>query len=174
MNTTFQTERLIIRPHRLEDFGAYSAYRADPDVMRYMHSGPANEEDSWLKFQSIAGHWEYMGYGNWAIEEKVSGSYIGNLGFMDKKRPSSHPASGAPEMGWLVAQKAWNKGYATEAVSAALVWARKEFGKNARVVCVIDHENIASQRVADRAGFKQFAKSERGSRERFVYERSLA
>jgi RimJ/RimL family protein N-acetyltransferase len=114
-----------------------------------------------------------MGYGNWAIEERASGAYIGNLGFTDKKRDPSHPASGAPEMGWMLCADAHGKGYATEAINAALDWARDRFGKGARVVCVIDTDNAASQRVAARVGFQKFANIDDDRYKRFAYERIL-
>jgi RimJ/RimL family protein N-acetyltransferase len=173
VQTIVQTERLILRPHRLDDFATYATYRADPQLMRYFRSGPIKEEDAWSGFRGIFGHWELMGYGNWAIEERASGRYIGNLGFTDKKRVTSHPASGAPEMGWLLCAAAQGKGYATEAINAALAWARDHFGQGARVVCVIDIGNAASQRVADKCGFKHFADAERDGHKRFVYEQVL-
>src|ERR1700761_7014108 len=93
------TDRLILRAHKLEDFPAFAAQRADPVVMKYLGKGDLlSEEDAWAKFQSISGHWQMMSYGSWALEEKSSGEYIGSLGYSDKKRPSEHPASGAPEM----------------------------------------------------------------------------
>jgi RimJ/RimL family protein N-acetyltransferase len=174
MTATVQTERLILRPHCLADFATYATYRADPELMRFFRSGPINEEDAWSKFNGIFGHWELMGYGNWAIEERASGAYIGNLGFTDKKRIASHPASGAPEMGWLLCASAHGKGYATEAINAALGWGRDHFGQGARVVCVIDTDNAASQRVAARVDFKQFANIDDGRYKRFAYERILA
>jgi RimJ/RimL family protein N-acetyltransferase len=170
-NPSVETPRLILRAHTLEDFATYASYRADPMLMRYFRSGPIDAEDAWSGFRGIFGHWQLMGYGNWAIEER--GAYIGNVGFTDKKRLASHPASGAPEMGWLLAASAHGKGYATESVSGALGWARAHFGAGARVVCVIDTGNIASQRVADKCGFKHFANAERDGHKRFVYEQSL-
>lgn len=168
-----ETERLILRAHTLDDFATYAAYRADPAVMRYMRSGPIDEEEAWFKFHSMVGHWQFVGYGNWAIAEKSSGRYIGTLGFSDKKRPASHPASGAPEMGWSLGTSAHGKGYATEAVNAALDWGRAHFGKGARIVCVIDTDNAPSQRVAARVGFQQFANIDDGRYKRFAYERIL-
>jgi RimJ/RimL family protein N-acetyltransferase len=171
--TTFSTERLILRPHHLDDFATYATYRADPELMRYFRSGPIKEEDAWSGFRGIFGHWELMGYGNWAIEERASGRYIGNLGFMDKRRDPSHPASGAPEMGWLLCADAHGKGYATEAINAALAWARDHFGKGARVVCVIDTDNAPSLRVAGRVGFKEIARAEYGGHKRVILEQML-
>jgi len=168
-----ETERLILRGHVLEDFRAFAAMRADPAVMKFLGKGDLlDEEESWLRFQSIIGHWNLKGFGTWAIEERASGAVIGGLGYTDKKRPSSHPASGAPEMGWALAASAHGKGFASEALRAALVWGRKFFGA-ARVVCVISDDNAASIRLAEKHGFHQFATSTRYGLGRRVFERIL-
>ena len=168
-----ETPRLILRAHRLEDFAAYAVMRADPVVMKYMGKGDLlSEEEAWSKFQSMAGHWDLLGYGTWAVEEKTSGRLIGGLGFADKKRPPDHPASGAPEMGWSFAASVHGKGFATEALRAALTWGREFFGP-ARTVCVISTENGASIRLAEKHGFKQFATASRYGLGRFVFERNL-
>jgi RimJ/RimL family protein N-acetyltransferase len=167
------TERLILRGHTLEDFPAFAAMRADPVVMKFMGKGDAiDEEEAWTKFQSMAGHWQFKGYGTWAIEECAGGALIGSIGFADKKRPSSHPASGAPEMGWSLAASAHGKGFASEALRAALAWGRAFFGP-ARVVCVISDDNMASIRLAEKHGFQQFATASRHGLGRRVFERML-
>ncbi|HWD50221.1 MAG TPA: GNAT family N-acetyltransferase [Rhizomicrobium sp.] len=171
---TLTTDRLILRAHKLDDFPAFAAQRADPAVMKYLGKGDLlSEEDAWAKFQSIFGHWQMMKYGSWAIEEKSSGEYIGSLGYSDKKRPAEHPASGAPEMGWSLIASAHGKGYASEALKAALHWGREFFGQNARTVCVISDDNIASIRLAEKHGFKQFATASRYGLGRNVFERTL-
>jgi RimJ/RimL family protein N-acetyltransferase len=168
-----ETERLVLRAHTLDDFPAFAAMRADPVVMKYMGKGDLlDEEESWLRFQSMAGHWQLKGFGTWAIQERESGTVIGSLGYADKMRPPSHPASGAPEMGWSLAASAHGKGLATEALRAALVWGRSHFGP-ARVVCVISDDNAASIRVAEKHGFKQFAAASRYGLGRRVFDRTL-
>lgn len=168
------TPRLILRAHAPDDFASYAADRADPAVMRFIGKGDTlDEEEAYRGFLSIAGHWALMGYGNWAVEETASGRRIGNIGFAEKKRPASHPASGAPEMGWALTPSAQGKGYASEAVAAALVWGAEHFGAGARVVCVIGTGNDASVRVAERNGFRQFATASRYGLGRRVFEREL-
>lgn len=168
------TQRLILRAHTLADFPAYAAQRADPVVMRYLGKGDLlSEEEAWTRFVGIPGHWDLLGYGNWAVEEKASGAHVGIFGFADKKRPAQHPASGAPEMGWTLAAPAHGKGYATEAVQAALGWGRDFFGPGARTVCVISDDNAASIRVAQKCGFLQFATASRYGLGRLVFERFL-
>ncbi len=167
------TERLILRGHTLEDFPAFAAMRADPVVMKFIGMGDTlDEEEAWTNFRSIAGHWAYVNFGVWAIEEKAGSTLIGSIGYADKKRPSSHPASGAPEMGWSLASSAHGKGFASEALRAALAWGREFFGP-ARVVCVIGDGNDASVRLAEKHGFKQFATSRRQHLGRRVFERML-
>src|ERR1043165_6801140 len=168
-----ETARLILRGYRLDDFAAFAAMRADPEVMRFVGNGePRSEEESWSSFTGMTGHWQLLGYGSWAAEEKASGELIGNVGFAEKRRPKEHPASGSPEMGWSLARPAPGNGYATEAVRAALAWGRQHFGPK-RTVCVINTENTASIRVAEKSGFRQFAQAERYGKPRFVFERTL-
>jgi RimJ/RimL family protein N-acetyltransferase len=168
-----ETERLILRGFSREDFATYSAMRADPHVMQFIGKGDmVGEEDAWAKFLQILGHWPATGYGMWAVEEKSTNRHIGEVGFADKKRPKEHPASGAPEMGWLLAADAHGKGYATEAVRAGLGWGRAQFGQ-ARVVCVISTGNAASIRVAEKCEFRQFATATRYGLGRLVFEQCL-
>jgi RimJ/RimL family protein N-acetyltransferase len=167
------TDRLILRGATREDFPAYTAQRADPAVMKYLGKGDLlSEEDAWIKFQSMFGHWALKNYGNWAIEEKTTGAYLGSIGYADKKRPQEHPASGVPEMGWSLVASAHGKGVGTEALGAALAWGHDHFGST-RVVCVISEDNIASVRLAQRHGFKQFATASRYGLGRLVFERNL-
>ena len=63
-----------------------------------------------------------MGFGHWAVEEKASGDFIGDLGFADFKRDIQPSIQGLPELGWVLASRAHGKGYATEAVRAAIAW----------------------------------------------------
>lgn len=168
-----ETERLILRGHTLSDFPAYAAMRADPVVMKFVGFGDLlSEEEAWTNFRGIAGHWEYLNFGTWGIEERVSATLIGNVGYTDKKRIAIHPASGAPEMGWSLTPSAHGKGLASEALRAALNWGHAFFGP-VRVVCVIGDGNDASVRLAERHGFKQFATARRQHLGRRVFERVL-
>ncbi|HWA02994.1 MAG TPA: GNAT family N-acetyltransferase [Rhizomicrobium sp.] len=169
-----QTARLLLRGHRTGDFPAFAAMRADPAVMRFIGNGRVlGAEDAWSRFLGIAGHWELMKFGTWAIEELASGEMIGALGFADKKRPASHPASGAPEVGWSLAGSAQGKGFASEALGAVLAWGADFFGAGARTVCVVSDGNDASMRLAERHGFRPFATASRYGIGRRVFERRL-
>ena len=94
-----------------------------------------------------------LGYGYWAVEEKVSGLFIGELGFADFKRDIQLPIEGMPELGWALLPRAHGKGYATEALRAAVSWGDNHFGL-LRTVCIIHRDNHPSFRVAEKLGYK--------------------
>ena len=150
-----ETKRLKLRGHRLEDFVACTAMWADPIVTRYIGGRPLSEEEAWTKFLRYSGHWTVMGFGFWAIEEKESGGFVGELGFADFKREIVPSLDGAPELGWVLASRVHGKGYATEAVRAVVSWGETHFG-SARIFCLINPENLASIRVAEKCGFQEF------------------
>jgi RimJ/RimL family protein N-acetyltransferase len=149
-----ETKRLKLRGHRLEDFIHCAAIWADPIVTRYIGGKPFSEEETWARFLRYAGHWSLLGFGYWAIEEKETGDFVGELGFADFKRDLEPSIKGMPELGWVLASRAHGKGYATEAARAAVAWGETHFGK-ALTVCIIHPENLASIRVAEKCGYKE-------------------
>ena len=93
-----------------------------------------------------------FGYGYWAVERREDGRFIGQIGFADFKRDMTPSIEGLPEMGWLFAADAFGQGYASEAVGAGLDWIDRALAP-AEVVAIIDEANVASIRVAEKAGF---------------------
>lgn len=146
-----ETDRLRLRAHRLDDYPAFAAMWADPVVHRHLSAKPSTPEESWLRLVRYPGMWCFLGYGFWAVEEKASGRCIGDIGYADFKR-GIPVLEGSPEMGWVFASEAHGKGYASEALAAALVWGQAHFGEH-RSACIISPENTASIRVATKAGF---------------------
>ena len=146
---------------------------ADPIVVRHTGDGrPVSEETSWLTLMVIHGHWLVTGYGAWAIVEKSSGRFIGDVGFTNRKRDWGPGLAGVPEMGWALVPSAFGKGYATEAARAALAWARGHFGP-ARVFAITAPENAASIHVAEKCGFAEFKRGESSGRPRIFFDRIL-
>lgn len=149
-----ETDRLVMRGHRLEDFAAYAAARADPAVIRYAGGKPLSEEEAWARFLRVIGHWSLLGFGFWAVEAKASGRPIGEVGFVNFKRDTEPRLGDAPEIGWLLAAEAHGQGYATEAVRAALDWGAVRFGP-VRSVCLIHPDNAPSLRGAENCGYAE-------------------
>ena len=84
---TVETERLILRAPTLEDFAAYATLGTDPDFMRFMTDGSFAQRRRVLVRLSAHGRLvAVMGFGTWAIVEKATGRYIGNTGFIERRR----------------------------------------------------------------------------------------
>lgn len=153
-----ETERLRLRGHEMPDFDSSAAMWADERVTRFIGGKPSAREDSWRRFMTFSGHWKLLGFGYWLIEEKATGAYVGDGGFGNFKR--GLPELGdTPEQGWALMPAMHGKGYATEAVRAMLAWAEPHFGR-ADFVCMIAPENTPSHRVAEKAGYREFKRTE--------------
>jgi RimJ/RimL family protein N-acetyltransferase len=154
-NPTLHTDRLLLRPFRLEDFDTVAAYWADEAVARWTRGGqPIGRSEAWQRFIQHPGHWVLKGYGFWAVEEKATGAMLGETGFIDMQRDYDPAVNGIPEIGWIIAPAAQGKGYATEAAKACVAWGKQHFGP-IRVLAAVNVENLASIRVAEKCGFKE-------------------
>ena len=147
------TERLLLRAHRADDHAGCIAIWSDPQVTGFIGGTPFGAEDIWKRLLQYAGMWSLCGCGSWAVVEKASGRYIGDVGFFDLRREIEPSLQGMLEMGWVLAADAQGKGYASEAVAAACAWGIAH-GSGRRMVCIISPENQPSLRVAEKAGFK--------------------
>jgi RimJ/RimL family protein N-acetyltransferase len=153
-----ETERLVLRGHRAADLPAYAAMWGDPEVVRYIGGRPFTPEETWSRLLRGVGHWAVTGFGYWIVEEKASGRLAGETGLADFKREMTPSLGGAPEAGWVMAPWAHGRGYATEAVRAALAWGDEHL-KPERTVCIIAPENTASIRVAKKCGFEEVSRT---------------
>lgn len=163
---TLTTERLLMRPWREDDLDAYAAMSADPAVMRYIGQGQtADRADAWRAIALYVGHWELRGYGLWALELRDDGGFVGRVGLW---RPEGWPGL---EVGWALARSHWGHGYATEAGRAAIRFAWEVIGA-AEVISLIDPDNGASRRVAERLEMRADGRTTLGTTEVLIYRRS--
>lgn len=168
---TIETERLILRGHRVDDFEAHAALWADPVVTRFIGGQPFSREQSWVRLLRHFGMWQAMGFGFWAVTDKATGRLLGEAGFHDLQRDVTPSLAGTMEAGWGFLPDAHGKGIASEVVSAALAWGDANHpGK--RMTCLIDPQNAASIRVAEKRGFREFARTTYHGGPTILFERS--
>ena len=147
----FETERLIVRKLSHQDVPVLTTILSDPEVMRFSVRGVCDEAAT-RKFvdwclDSYASH----GIGPWALCVKESGDFIGFCGI----GPESIDGVEEINLGYRLAHRFWQQGYATEAVKGVLQYA---FGQKLyeSVVVIIEPEHTASVRVTEKAGFGNY------------------
>lgn len=155
--TTLITERLTLAPVAVSDLEDLVTLWADPAFATAIFPAPLNSEDVWFRLLRDIGHWEALGYGNWAIRETATGAYVGSVGVLDFHRILT-PAFDAPELGWGVAPRLQGRGFAFEALSAALAWCDDTLNPP-RTVCMISPDNAPSHALAKRAGYAPYAET---------------
>ena len=106
-----------------------------------------------MRLLRYSGLWDFLGYGYWAVEERESGRYVGQLGFADFRRGLIGFDGHYPEAGWVIHPEVAGRGYATEGMTAALHWLDAQ-GTWPRSFCLMDPDNAPSVRVAEKLGYR--------------------
>jgi len=146
MNPLISTDRLMLRPFRLEDASDLYGLNLDPTVMRYTGDQPFGSVADAKKFVETYDHCALHGFGRWAVELQSSNTFIGWCGL--KRHPD-----GMVDLGFRFLKQHWNKGYATEAAKACLEYG---FGvlQLEEIVGRAARQNVASIRVLEKIGMR--------------------
>jgi [ribosomal protein S5]-alanine N-acetyltransferase len=139
------TPRLHLRPIVPEDLPVLVALWTDPDVTRFL-GGPREP------FALRAGLAEDLlpdapAFNLWPVLERSSGQVVGHCGILDKMVDGRTEF----ELVYVFAHAAWGKGYATEIGLALRHHAFRALGLS-RLISLIEPENAASRRVAEKVG----------------------
>ncbi|MCY6383693.1 GNAT family N-acetyltransferase [Hoeflea prorocentri] len=146
------TKRLLLRPHHLDDLPDMFKMWSDPEIVKYICGAPSTLSATWLRMLQYTGHWRHMGFGYWAIERLSDNRFVGEVGLANFRRGFPPELLDVPEIGWCITKAFQGKGYASEAVDAALEWAANSAGEH-KCVCLIDPENRISISLAGKMGF---------------------
>lgn len=144
-DTVLETERLIMRQPRKDDWPAYCAFM-ETEAARF-YRGFRNTLEAWKSFGTLRWHWECFGFGPWALTKKGNDACIGIVG---PKQPPNQPDG---DLMWIVFGEAEGKGYATEAAKAARADAYDRLGWTG-IVSFIEDANTRSIALAKRLGAK--------------------
>jgi RimJ/RimL family protein N-acetyltransferase len=147
---TLHTERLLLRPFRSEDVEALHAVMTTPEVRASLHLPPDfSVGDTWRTLISFAGLWDLKGLGQWALEERTTGRFVGRAGLYWR------PEDDWPgvEVGWMLDPARWGTGFATEAGARAVRYGFEVLGEHT-LFSVILPENTRSAAVARRLGYR--------------------
>jgi len=141
-----ETDRLLIRALCPEDVEPEVSLWADPHVMRFM-GGPRDVERVRAILCEELDEPPLGPLGQWPVVQKASGEFVGDCGLIVKEIEGRDEI----ELVYVLTSSAWGQGYATEIGAALLSFAIAELHHD-RVVSLIDVDNIASKRVAQKLG----------------------
>ena len=146
MHIIFQTPRLILRQITIEDAPLILELNSDPEIVKYVHEPTLETVEQAQKIISNIILPQYKNnLGRWAIITKDNDEFIGWCGL--KYRPELDEI----DLGYRLMQKAWGKGFATEAAEETL-----EYGFNTLNLNLITGrahvENLASIKVLEKIG----------------------
>ena len=148
-----ETPRLRLRQWRDEDFAPFAALNADLQVMAHFPA-PLERAQSDALAARCRELIDAQGWGFWATEIKATGEFIGFVGL---HRPTAElPFSPCVEIGWRLARRFWQQGYASEAARAALHFAFDDLTLD-EVVAFTALGNLRSQAVMTRLGMHRAA-----------------
>ena len=144
-------------PSDLDDlFTFYS----DPEVTQYIPDAPRSHEETREELEwFMNGHPKFPELGLWATIYKETGQFIGRCGLL----PWTIDGQNEVEVAFALAKSYWGQGLATEVTQALVTYAFEHLHLS-RLICLIDHDNKASIRVATKLGmtFEREAKDKYG------------
>ncbi|MET8850849.1 GNAT family N-acetyltransferase [Amycolatopsis sp. NPDC004625] len=149
-----ETERLLLRPWRIGDAGVQRELWAERDPRvpsRRRIDGAGRPTVAELEAAIHAGRSSLA-----AVERKGAGDVVGSCGLI---HGAGH--EGEPELAFELLRRVWGRGYATEAATAVVDWARSSgYG---RLWATVWDWNTASRRVLDKLGFEEAGRKDGGS-----------
>ena len=145
-----ETKRLLLRRLEMGDLDNLFALYSDPDVRRYFPEGTltldeTREELEWF----LNGHPQHPELGLWATIHIETNRFIGRCGLL----PWTIDGQYEVEIAYTLAKEFWGQGLATEAARAIRDYAYEQLHLT-RLICLIDHDNQASIRVAEKTGLR--------------------
>lgn len=150
MQKTVETQRLILRPWRMEDLDDFYEYAKDPDVGPWAGWKP---HGSLEESREILCRWVQPDEKNLriALELKETGKTIGSIGIEEDGHRQNMQKT--RNLGYVLGKAYWGRGLMTEAVSAAIDYAFREL--KLRMLSVNHYTiNGRSKRVIEKSGFK--------------------
>jgi ribosomal-protein-alanine N-acetyltransferase len=138
-----ETDRLIVRPFRPDDWQDLFAYLSLPEIYEFEPGGPVDAEQA----RALADD-RSRGSAFWAVELRAERRMVGHLYFQQIEPAELRTY----EVGYIFNPRYQRHGYATEAARALVGHAFAAIGVH-RVIAQCNPANIASWRVLEKIGF---------------------
>ncbi|MEL6679419.1 MAG: GNAT family N-acetyltransferase [Pseudomonadota bacterium] len=144
--TVLETERLVLRPPKADDFDRLKPFLMT-DRARFVGGGADKDEThAWRVLAILCGHWALRGYGTFVAEERATSTPVASVG---PWFPAGWPER---EIGWAVwSEAAEGMGFAREAARRVVTHVFDDLGWQT-AVSYIDPANTRSIALAERLG----------------------
>ena len=150
MTIILETKRLTLRHQVLADLDDLWALYCNPKITKYIPDAPRSREEAQEELEwHMYGHPKHPELGLWATIHKESGKFIGRCGLL----PWTIDGQYDVEVAYTIAQDYWGQGLGSEAAQAILQYGFEKLNLS-RLICLIDAENVASRKVAEKIGMK--------------------
>lgn len=149
-----ETERLILRTIEDGDAALQDRLLNTPAVMAHL-GGVKELHEIEAKHAKSRALYAQEGISFLMMIEKDSGELVGHCGIKRVDNPLARNP-GDHEIGWLVREDRWRRGYAEEAMRAVLAWAFDRICAP-HVVALTSHANTASWRLMEKLGMQRRA-----------------
>lgn len=146
------TERLVLRQIVPGDLELHMQHLNTPAVMAYL-GGVMPRARIAEKHARTSDLWAQSGFGFMMLWERGSGELVGHCGMKRVDNPLA-PNPGDHEIGWLVREDCWRRGYAFEAMRAVIDWGFATFAAP-RIVALTVESNVASWRLMEKLGMER-------------------
>ena len=158
-----ETERLTIRPLRIEDADELHELYSDVEAMRFLTSSPpatVAESRAWVQ-SKIELFERDDGLSLWAAVARDTGAVVGDVGLQWETYDGR-----VVDLGCRLIRRHWGRGYASEASRAVLSAGFRELGVDR--ICAATHvDNARARRVLEALGGRR-------ERELHVYGMDMA
>ena len=149
MSAVVQTARLRLSRLSVVDFDTMWSIHADPETNRFNPAGPLTDRTAAQRqFGEWLGHWHEHGFGYWTVRDDD-----GVVGFSGIRFSTWNDRT-VLNLFYRYTPRAWGKGYATEAATAAVDLWRAEHSAHP-LVAYTTPGNIGSQRTALAVGLER-------------------
>ena len=157
-----ETERIALRRMDMSDVDDLLGIFSDPVAMRYYPATKSRAEaEEWVR--RMLSSYRDHGFGLWVAVLKDSGEFAGQCGLTVQEVEGWQEV----EIGYLLLRRFWGEGLATEAARAA-----RDHGfalGYRRLISIIDPQNLASRRVAEKTGLALEKEVEKWGKKVCVY-----
>lgn len=147
-----ETDRLVLR--RIEEGDAAEHYRVlnTPAMMEHL-GGQLELHEIEAKHAKAMASFAREGFGFMLLVEKATGELVGNCGLKRVDHPNARNRDDF-EIGWVIRDDRWRRGYAAEAMRAVVEWAFATH-QAPHLVALTSQRNEPSWRLMEKLGMQR-------------------